>query len=290
MRRLIVLLMLLHCVFVGQADLAWAAWLPPLGDVRILLGYGVKYSAGTHRGVDLAAEAGSEVTSPASGTVTFAGSVPADGGGTCSAVTIETRDGLRISLLPLESPAVASGAEISAGDTVGVVAGAGDDSSSEAHLHVGLRRGDAYIDPTSMLLPSVPEPAPAPGGAFAPTPIPAPQAQPPNGPALAAPLEAAAPREPAAPQSAPAALQPTLAPAPSASPSVGRPSVSRLPVDAGVPSPSSLRPDLRPPSSALRVSLQAPRPQSVRSVLLLLAMLAIAACIAAPRLVAARES
>jgi len=83
--------------------------------------------------------------------VTFAGTVPADGGGTCGAVTVEMADGLRVSLLPLAEVFVEAGDRVSAGEPVGVLAEAGDDSCSAAHLHLGARRGTAYVDPTGFL-------------------------------------------------------------------------------------------------------------------------------------------
>lgn len=131
--------------------LACTAFPPPASAAEVALGYGVPYSGGTHRGVDVALAAGADIESPVSGTVLFAGSVPADGGGTCTAVTIQTSDGLRVSLLPLSGASVSQGTAVVAGDEVGVLAGAGDDSCAVTHLHMSLRRGDAYLDPTALL-------------------------------------------------------------------------------------------------------------------------------------------
>lgn len=136
----------------GAASDAWAAlWAAPVGDARIVAAYEAKLQSGTHRGVDLGASESTPVRAPASGRVFFAGAVPADGGGTCGAVTIETADGSKISLLPLEALHVTEGQDIEAGHIVGRLAGSGDDSHSGAHLHVGLRVGGLYVDPTPLL-------------------------------------------------------------------------------------------------------------------------------------------
>lgn len=131
---------------------AWAAeWSPPIDRAVIALSFGAAYPGAVHRGIDLPADPGAEVRAPAAGLVTFAATIPADGGGTCNAVTVETADGLRISLLPLEGVFVQTGATVSAGTAVGRLAATGDDSSDGAHLHLGLRQGDRYIDPAPML-------------------------------------------------------------------------------------------------------------------------------------------
>jgi len=131
---------------------AWAArWSPPIDEPVVVVPFGASRTAGVHSGVDLQSEPGAQVRSPVCGQVVFAGAVPADGGGTCVAVTIETPDGLRISLLPLDGAYVRSGTVVADGDSLGRLAVAGDDSADVPHLHVGLRQGDWYIDPTPFL-------------------------------------------------------------------------------------------------------------------------------------------
>ena len=150
---------------------ARAGW-PLEKAAPVALGFGGTYAASdgtsTHRGVDLAAPAGSAVRSPLSGRVSFAGRVPGIGGGTVLAVTIATADG-SLTLLPLSSAEVRAGTELAEGDAVGVLAGTGDPSSSAAHLHVGARKGDLYVDPLSLIeapapalrdAPKPPEPSP----------------------------------------------------------------------------------------------------------------------------------
>ena len=144
--------------------LAAGGWTSPVDGTRIITPYAAVYAGKAHRGVDLVAAAGSSVAAPMDGQVVFAGRVPADGGGTCGAVTIELAEGLRVSYLPLAEVFVGQGTQVSAGEPVGTLAASGDDSSSEPHLHLGLRRGVEYLDPTGFLPGSeLVEPACTPG-------------------------------------------------------------------------------------------------------------------------------
>ena len=152
-------------VLVLAASAAHAAgWSAPVDGCTVMLAFGDRYGGVTHRGVDLAAPPGAEVRTPALGTVTFAGWVPADGGGTCGAVTVDIGGGLRVSLLPLGAVFVTAGNALEAGEVVGLLAASGDDSSAAPHLHLGLRQGDTYIDPGPYLpgVPGVTAPEPAP--------------------------------------------------------------------------------------------------------------------------------
>jgi murein DD-endopeptidase MepM/ murein hydrolase activator NlpD len=92
------------------------------------------YAAGYHRGVDLAAPAGSPIRAPASGTVTFAGVVP-DGGRT---ITIATPDGFAVTLVHLGSFAAARGAAVAEGSVVATVGPSGVAEHPEPY--VPLRR------------------------------------------------------------------------------------------------------------------------------------------------------
>lgn len=225
----------------------------PFSPADVVLGYGVAYDSGTHRGVDLSLAGESEVLAPASGTVVFAGRVPSDAGGTCGAVTIETPSGLRVSLLPFSEVVVAEGSSVEPGSSLGSLASEGDDSSQVSHLHLGLRRGDAYLDPSGYLTPEPTASLPAPTPPSTPTP-PAPQtpaqlapsatvavsqqAAAPT-PAVASPVPSPSPagaatttRLPAVSSptcSAPARLVPAAASGPAVSPAAGLP----VPVDAG---------------------------------------------------------
>ena len=139
----------------GSPGAAHAGW--PLDSAgSVVLRFGASYRAAEatasciHHGIDVSAADGAAVVAPLAGRVTFAGRVPAAGGGTVRAVTIATASG-SLTLLPLATLSVASGAELVEGDAVGTLASGGDGSSAGTHLHVGLKRGDLYVDPLSAL-------------------------------------------------------------------------------------------------------------------------------------------
>lgn len=94
------------------------------------------YGAG-NRGIDFATTPGEDVRAPADGQVTFAGAV---GGGLH--VVILHADGIRTSLSFLASVLVRRGQRVVAGQPVGWAA---------ATLHFGARRGEAYLDPATLL-------------------------------------------------------------------------------------------------------------------------------------------
>lgn len=138
-----------------------ATW--PLGSPRdsLILGYQEAYSFQgedcVHRGVDLPGGVGSAVKAPCSGTVVFAGEVPAnhaDGGSqdgpTMTAVSIGLEDGCRLTLMPLQELALSQGDPVEEGCLVGTLAASGDRSSSQSHLHMGLKRDGRYCDPLSL--------------------------------------------------------------------------------------------------------------------------------------------
>ena len=138
----------------GRATAAEMAW-PLERAAECLVSFGANYPSGngsaTHRGVDLAAESESAVLAPEAATVSFAGTIPGVGGGTVTAVTLTTGDGFSITLLPLAGVSVHRGDSVGAGSVIGAVAAAGDGSVAVTHLHVGVRRGDVYLDPATML-------------------------------------------------------------------------------------------------------------------------------------------
>jgi murein DD-endopeptidase MepM/ murein hydrolase activator NlpD len=94
-----------------------------------------------HWGLDLAADLGTEVRVVAGGIVTFVGVV----GGTRS-VTVDHGGGLRSSYSYL------AGASVTLGPVAGgeVIGRSGDDHGVAA-LHLSVRIGDRYVDPTMML-------------------------------------------------------------------------------------------------------------------------------------------
>lgn len=226
---------------VATPAVAAGAWTLPVSGGEIVTPYAAVYAGKTHRGVDISGTAGDSVLAPADGRVVFAGRVPADGGGTCGAVTIEFADGFRVSVLPLADVRVGQGAEVVSGEAVGTLAAVGDDSSALPHLHLSLRRGDEYLDPTGSLpvgepaapvsLPGVPagpegtsstaDEGPAPGSSAAATPV-----------GVAAPTSVAVALP--APVRVPVQI---VAPVPALSP-VPRP--HRVPEAAGVPTASQV--------------------------------------------------
>lgn len=116
-------------------------WEPPTGP----------YGPG-HRGVDLTAGPGARVLAATDGRVSFAGRVAGRG-----VVAIEVADSgsppLRTTYEPVRA-LVEEGASTRAGQPVGVLE-EGPFHCAEGCLHWGLRRGDAYLDPLSLLPPSL---------------------------------------------------------------------------------------------------------------------------------------
>ncbi len=125
------------------------------GATEVRLGFGATYAAAdgkssTHRGLDLVGEEGAEVVAPLAGEVTFVGRVPGAGGTTVLATSIRTAQG-SVTLLPLDRVMVVRGATVEEGEQVATLAADGDVSSSATHLHLGLRMGNLYLDPTSLM-------------------------------------------------------------------------------------------------------------------------------------------
>jgi hypothetical protein len=166
-RRLLVVVLLL---------LLWApvarAWTWPVRG-PVVQGFSFDrehpYAAGQRRGIDIGSSGGVPVLAPASGTVTFAGSVP--GNGTC--VTIETVYGLAVTLTHLGSVSVGKGAVVGEGATVGTVGTAATSDVGGPFVHLGIRvtsDPNGYLDPLTLLPPatnvgnpsSTPAPSPAP--------------------------------------------------------------------------------------------------------------------------------
>ena len=103
------------------------------------------YGAG-HRGVDLAAAAGTPVRAAADGTVTFAGPVAGRG-----VLVVEHTDGITTEYEPVR-PRVARGARVRRGEVIAAVAGR-HPGCADGCLHWGARRGAGYLDPLTLLRP-----------------------------------------------------------------------------------------------------------------------------------------
>ncbi len=115
---------------------------PPARLARAFEAPPERWAAG-HRGVDLLAPEGADVVAPADGTVSFAGRVVDRG-----VVTVVHPDGRRSSVEPVV-PLVAPGDVVRAGDRLATVSAGGHCAAT--CLHWGVREGDGYVDPWSLL-------------------------------------------------------------------------------------------------------------------------------------------
>lgn len=151
MRRLVLLPALLAFLVGAVPALAWT-W-PVDGPVlQPFTLEGSPYAAGQHRGLDVAADEGAPVRAPSGGTVTFAGTVPSGG----RSVTIETADGLAVTLLHLGAVLVSEGDPVVDGAPIGVAGWSGDAEQPVPSVHLGIRvavDASAYLDPLLFLPP-----------------------------------------------------------------------------------------------------------------------------------------
>jgi murein DD-endopeptidase MepM/ murein hydrolase activator NlpD len=126
--------------------LAGGGW--PLDDPSVVSGFRPPdhdWEPG-HRGVDLAARPGDPVLAMTAGTVGFVGTVA----GT-PVVTILLADGRRLTHEPVRG-SVPAGARVREGQVIGSMAAAGGHCGGRGGcLHVGLRTGDGYADPLSLV-------------------------------------------------------------------------------------------------------------------------------------------
>jgi len=104
------------------------------------------YAAG-HRGVDLAGAVGQPVLAAGDGVVVFAGQVAGR-----PVVSVQHTDGRRTTYEPVQ-PLVAAGQAVARGTLLGVLVAGHAGCPTEACLHWGLRRGETYLDPMSLLRP-----------------------------------------------------------------------------------------------------------------------------------------
>nr|NLI50571.1 M23 family metallopeptidase [Propionibacterium sp.] len=103
----------------------------------------VRWGAG-HRGVDLAAAAGSTVVAPRDGVVTYAGILAGRG-------VLVLRHGATRSTFEPVTALVPAGAAVSRGQPIGRL-DAGHACAAPACLHWGLKRGEDYLNPLALLL------------------------------------------------------------------------------------------------------------------------------------------
>lgn len=132
--------------------------------------------AAGHRGVDLVGEAGQEVVATGPGVVSFAGSVA--GKGVVSVLLDDSGDPpLRTTYEPVR-PEVGAGERVSAGQVVGTLRARPTHCGERPCLHWGLRRGERYLDPLSLLRPERPVLLPVPQSADGAPPPPSPRGAP----------------------------------------------------------------------------------------------------------------
>lgn len=164
-RRWLVAALAALALMVPSPALAAGGWSWPVGG-DVTLRYGAPYPSTdgrtfTHGGLDISASAGAAVHACASGEVVFSGPVPAGEGARAWAVTVLTSDGLRVTYLPLSDARVSKGQSVEAGQQVGTLAGSGDASTVASHLHLGVKRGSASLDPLGFLSDRAPVAPPA---------------------------------------------------------------------------------------------------------------------------------
>lgn len=131
----------------ATADVAGRYRLPLVGEPAVVHPFdapAAPWAAG-HRGVDLSSGTGQDVLAPAGGTVSFAGTVVDRG-----VITLAHPDGLRSSLEPVDW-AVGAGAHVAPGQVIGTVQHVAGHCAPATCLHWGVRRGDDYLDPLSLL-------------------------------------------------------------------------------------------------------------------------------------------
>lgn len=111
-------------------------------DGPVVEGYSPVGAFEGHWGVDYSAPIGTPVHAPASGVVTFAGSVAG-----MISVTIEPVDGFKVSVSYLSSRNVSAGQQVTRGAVVGL--------SGSPHgvpgVHLSTRIDGVYVDPASRL-------------------------------------------------------------------------------------------------------------------------------------------
>lgn len=117
---------------------------PPVTVTRRFAAPPDPYQAG-HRGADLLGAPGAEVRSAGPGVVAFAGMVAGR-----PVVSVSHPGGLRTTYEPVDA-AVRAGTVVSAGTPLGTLRAGHTGCPAPACLHWGLRSGEVYLDPLSLL-------------------------------------------------------------------------------------------------------------------------------------------
>lgn len=124
--------------------LAVGIWAWPVASTDVVRAFDppeTPYGAG-HRGIDIAAPAGSAVLAPDGGVVRFAGQVAGR-----PVVSIDHAGGLVSSFEPVE-PSVSRGEHVDRGQPIGVLL---TGHGGGVRLHLGARLHGAYVDPLPLL-------------------------------------------------------------------------------------------------------------------------------------------
>lgn len=148
----VVLLLQLAATESAKAGSGSWPW-PLLGEVVTQYKNGSDpYAAGQHRGVDIAAPAGTPARAIVAGKVTYSGRLP-DGGETIT-VRSAGSDHL-VSYLHLQARLMKRGATVSVGESLGRVGVTGRRSVQQPHLHLSVRVASTkrYVDPLALLGP-----------------------------------------------------------------------------------------------------------------------------------------
>jgi murein DD-endopeptidase MepM/ murein hydrolase activator NlpD len=123
-------------------------WSPPIdGELTVSRAFEHlphRFAAG-HRGTDLRASPSSPVLAAGDGVVVFAGMVAGR-----PLVSIDHPGGLRTTYEPVD-PSVAAGQQVARGSPIGTLTVGHPGCPVQACLHWGLRRGETYLDPLSLL-------------------------------------------------------------------------------------------------------------------------------------------
>jgi murein DD-endopeptidase MepM/ murein hydrolase activator NlpD len=131
------------------APRAAALWTAPLPDAAVTRAFDElphRYAAG-HRGVDLAGSPGAAVVAAGDGVVAFAGMVAGR-----SVVSVDHPGGLRTTYEPVDA-SVGAGQAVARGSPLGALVAGHAGCPVAACLHWGVRRGETYLDPMSLLAP-----------------------------------------------------------------------------------------------------------------------------------------
>jgi Peptidase family M23 len=175
--RLLLTAAVAAAAFLAPPAPAHAEWVWPLrGPVITTYRNGDDpYAGGQHRGIDIAGPVGAPVVAAAGGEVRFAGTAGSSG----LTVSVRTADGFDTSYLHLSSVSVRAGEVVSSGAELGAVGITGSRSTSEPHLHFGVREAGArhaYLNPLDFLPPPAPDTPDGPHPAPSPVPVPTPAA------------------------------------------------------------------------------------------------------------------